>query len=108
MNSDQDSIRQLAHRLWEQRGRPEGDPDEDWFAAEWLLGVGKQPHSTTAGDQRGEKDLDSDAQILDKPGQTEAGSVDSSRPTAGSRKRRNRKPATSPSSVVLDESKPEG
>lgn len=96
MNSDQHSIRQLAYRLWEQRGRPEGDPDEDWFAAEWLLGVGKQPGSATVGDQHAEKELESDAQILDKPVQTEAGYVDTSRPTAGSGKRRNRKQATSP------------
>lgn len=23
----------LAHQLWEARGRPEGSPDEDWFRA---------------------------------------------------------------------------
>jgi hypothetical protein len=50
----------------------------------------------------------SDAQILDKLVQTEVGYADSSRPTAESGKRRNRKPATSHPSVVLDESKPEG
>jgi len=25
---------QLAHELWEQRGRPIGSPEVDWFAAE--------------------------------------------------------------------------
>jgi hypothetical protein len=25
--------RELAYRLWEERGRPEGRPDEDWFEA---------------------------------------------------------------------------
>lgn len=25
--------RELAYRLWEERGKPEGRPDEDWFEA---------------------------------------------------------------------------
>jgi hypothetical protein len=27
-------VKQLAYKLWEQRGRPLGSPDVDWFAAE--------------------------------------------------------------------------
>jgi hypothetical protein len=27
-------VARLAYRLWEQRGRPLGSPDVDWFAAE--------------------------------------------------------------------------
>jgi hypothetical protein len=27
-------VEQLAYKLWEQRGRPLGSPDIDWFAAE--------------------------------------------------------------------------
>jgi hypothetical protein len=27
-------VEQLAYKLWEQRGRPFGSPDVDWFAAE--------------------------------------------------------------------------
>jgi DUF2934 family protein len=27
-------VQKLAHRLWEERGRPLGSPDIDWFAAE--------------------------------------------------------------------------
>ena len=27
-------VEKLAHKLWEQRGRPVGSPDIDWFAAE--------------------------------------------------------------------------
>ena len=27
-------VERLAHKLWEQRGRPVGSPDIDWFAAE--------------------------------------------------------------------------
>ena len=37
MNVDKETIRELAYRLWEQRGRPEGCPDDDWFAAERQL-----------------------------------------------------------------------
>ncbi len=29
--------RELAYRLWEERGRPEGRPEEDWFEAERRL-----------------------------------------------------------------------
>lgn len=32
-----DDIARLAHRLWEERGCPEGSPDEDWLRAEALL-----------------------------------------------------------------------
>jgi len=27
-------VAKLAHKLWEQRGRPFGSPEVDWFAAE--------------------------------------------------------------------------
>ncbi|MGB7600525.1 MAG: DUF2934 domain-containing protein [Candidatus Sulfotelmatobacter sp.] len=27
-------VAKLAYKLWEQRGRPVGSPDADWFAAE--------------------------------------------------------------------------
>ena len=31
------SISALAHKLWEERGRPEGSPEVDWFEAERQL-----------------------------------------------------------------------
>ena len=34
---NEEAVRELAHRLWEQRGRPHGRPEEDWFAAERRL-----------------------------------------------------------------------
>ncbi len=27
-------IAAIAYRLWEERGRPQGDPDRDWYEAE--------------------------------------------------------------------------
>ena len=30
-------IATVAYRLWEERGRPDGDPDRDWFEAERQL-----------------------------------------------------------------------
>ncbi len=30
-------VEKLAYKLWEQRGRPLGSPDVDWFAAEHAL-----------------------------------------------------------------------
>ncbi len=32
--SRREFVERLAHKLWEQRGRPVGSPDVDWFAAE--------------------------------------------------------------------------
>jgi hypothetical protein len=34
---DQAKQRELAYRLWEERERPEGRPEEDWFEAERRL-----------------------------------------------------------------------
>lgn len=33
----QEEIEARAYELWEQRGRPEGSPEVDWFAAETQL-----------------------------------------------------------------------
>ena len=30
-------VERLAYWLWQQRGKPLGSPDEDWFLAEQLL-----------------------------------------------------------------------
>jgi hypothetical protein len=38
---DQEAIAELAHRLWKDRGRPEGSPEEDWYRAEDLLRTGR-------------------------------------------------------------------
>ena len=32
-----EQIASLAHALWQQRGCPEGSPEEDWFRAEQEL-----------------------------------------------------------------------
>jgi hypothetical protein len=34
---DENTIRALAHELWEARGRREGDPERDWLEAESKL-----------------------------------------------------------------------
>jgi hypothetical protein len=44
---NEEAVRQLAYRLWEQRGRPHGRSEEDWFAAEKRLG------GASAADSRG-------------------------------------------------------
>jgi len=36
---DPQAVRDLAHSLWEQRGKPEGEAEQDWFEAERLLGA---------------------------------------------------------------------
>jgi hypothetical protein len=40
LNPKPDTVAQLAYRLWEGRGRPEGSPEHDWFRAEELLRTG--------------------------------------------------------------------
>jgi Protein of unknown function (DUF2934) len=37
---DHDEIAALAHRLWIERGCPEGSPEEDWLNAEQELSSG--------------------------------------------------------------------
>jgi hypothetical protein len=37
MPGDQRTVRELAHRLWEARGRPDGSPERDWLDAEHQL-----------------------------------------------------------------------
>lgn len=32
-----DEVASLAYKYWEERGRPNGTPDEDWFRAEQAL-----------------------------------------------------------------------
>ena len=39
---DEAEIAGLAHRLWLDRGCPEGNPEEDWFLAERELRRGSQ------------------------------------------------------------------
>jgi DUF2934 family protein len=36
------AIAELAYRLWEERGRPEGAPEEDWYKAELIIDQHKE------------------------------------------------------------------
>jgi len=56
MSTEQDSIRQLAFQLWQQRGRPDGSAEQDWLAAEKQLGK-----DTSAADQKALDDTLSDS-----------------------------------------------
>lgn len=38
--TDIQRIARLAHALWQERGRPLGSPEDDWYRAEQILGVG--------------------------------------------------------------------
>jgi hypothetical protein len=42
---------ELAYRLWEERGRPEGRPDEDWFEAERRLRTDQHDNESAAVDE---------------------------------------------------------
>jgi hypothetical protein len=37
LSDDHELTARLAYRLWEERGRPLGSPEVDWFAAEKAL-----------------------------------------------------------------------
>jgi hypothetical protein len=37
LNTDVSQIEKLAYHFWEERGRPEGSPDEDWYRAERIF-----------------------------------------------------------------------
>ncbi len=50
MQLDREAVRKLAYRLWEERGRPEGRADEDWFAAERRL-QGEQKSASRTVDE---------------------------------------------------------
>jgi hypothetical protein len=41
--SNEDHISTLAYQLWEERGRPDGDPELDWYEAERQLRMGNGP-----------------------------------------------------------------
>ncbi|MBF0325700.1 MAG: DUF2934 domain-containing protein [Alphaproteobacteria bacterium] len=38
---DQNKIRQLAHQIWEDEGRPEGREDEHWLRAEEMVAAAR-------------------------------------------------------------------
>lgn len=43
--------RELAYRLWEERGRPAGRPEEDWFEAERRLSSDDHERESAAVDE---------------------------------------------------------
>ena len=43
--------RELAYRLWEERGRPVGRPDEDWYEAERRLRSDQHEAESAAVDE---------------------------------------------------------
>ena len=43
MHLDHQSIKDLAYRLWEARGRPEGSAEQDWREAERQLSAREAP-----------------------------------------------------------------
>jgi len=47
------AIAELAYRLWEERGCPQGSPEEDWYQAELLIDREEIVHDGNAGALRG-------------------------------------------------------
>lgn len=46
MHSDERRIRERAHRLWEEEGRPEGRAESHWFQAKEIVAI-EEGHSET-------------------------------------------------------------
>ncbi|WP_424134785.1 DUF2934 domain-containing protein [Roseomonas chloroacetimidivorans] len=54
---DQDRIRERAHALWEQQGRPEGRHEEHWLQAEQELSSAGAPGATGPATATGQANL---------------------------------------------------
>jgi hypothetical protein len=50
MNIDQEQIRQQAHELWKQAGKPDGKEDHFWLEAERLLNQKRIEHELKTPD----------------------------------------------------------
>jgi hypothetical protein len=48
--ADETAIAELAYRFWQERGCPEGSPEDDWFLAERQLS--RSSELIAAGDER--------------------------------------------------------
>jgi hypothetical protein len=67
---DPEAVRELAHRLWEQRGKPEGEAERHWLEAERMLGAQKRTDSQRVDESVRESFPASDAPasgVPDKP-----------------------------------------
>jgi hypothetical protein len=42
-NPSQETIAKLAYQLWQERGCPDGSPEEDWYRAQHVLDAGAAP-----------------------------------------------------------------
>jgi Protein of unknown function (DUF2934) len=72
-------IRDLAYLLWEGKGRPQGQHDEDWFEAEQLLreqGVGSEPENQGEGNYTGARAYDDAAAAFAHSGKVEPAAQD--------------------------------
>ena len=49
-HSEPGDIASLAHQYWEERGRPLGTPDEDWFRAEKEIKLRGRPVPENSGE----------------------------------------------------------
>jgi hypothetical protein len=84
-NPKHEDIENLAHALWEARGRPSGSPETDWFEAERLLSqsevnvqrhwLEKKPLSSTAA-MRDEQFNDEDTAPEEVTGAVDPVSID--------------------------------
>jgi hypothetical protein len=76
MSSQRARIAARAHELWEQRGRPDGSPEVDWYAAEKeISGGATEPRATFDPMQRDSADAPMSA-ADSGPGDTETTSPD--------------------------------
>jgi Protein of unknown function (DUF2934) len=81
--------RELAYRLWEERGRPEGRAEEDWFEAERRLQSDQHRAESAAVDEAARESFPASdppsSHLPDKPPVNARRRKSSSRPTPGPR-----------------------
>jgi Protein of unknown function (DUF2934) len=82
--------RELAYRLWEERGRPEGRAEEDWFEAERRLQSGQHDAESAAVDEAARESF---------PASDPPSSGLPDRPPVNARKRKASAPRRSPPSI---------
>jgi hypothetical protein len=47
------AIAELAYHLWQERGYPEGSPEEDWYKAELVIDRERDPEASSLAGSRG-------------------------------------------------------
>jgi hypothetical protein len=99
-------IRELAHQLWEERGKPEGSAEDDWLEAERRLLQGRRAASKAVDESAKESFPASDPPASGLPDKPPANAE--AKWAAAAKTKRRRKRANVPAPVETPSSQNEG